>query len=207
MQIAESELIYLFRTSLVRKIILSLIQDTYCSSPMKRQQRPQRPVTRKWHPQSTRRVATATLLRAFHHYGTWWGWGLTPTPFHYIYHRVQSWGVRSIWEGRYTPLFLLYPYVYSVVTTPPLPPHPPFLGVQFNNKKQQSFLLTVSCCVVILSTTEEESFPIKKTTFSSMYSLLVLVHTLSTYLYICEYLFYLFNSKPVAKFIVPDWGI
>ncbi len=25
------------------------------------------------------------------------------TPFNYIYHYVQSWGVRSSWEGRYTP--------------------------------------------------------------------------------------------------------
>ncbi len=31
---------------------------------------------------------------------------------HYIYHHVQSWSVRSSWEGRY---ILLYPYMYSVV--------------------------------------------------------------------------------------------
>jgi hypothetical protein len=35
-----------------------------------------------------------------------------PTPFHYIYHHVQSCGVRSNWEGRYTPLIsTLPPYV------------------------------------------------------------------------------------------------
>jgi hypothetical protein len=28
----------------------------------------------------------------------WWGWGV-----HYNYHHVRSWGVRSSWEGRYTP--------------------------------------------------------------------------------------------------------
>ncbi len=115
------ELLCLFRTSLERKMILSLIQDTYeyCSAPMKRQQRPQRPVTRKWHPQSTHRVATATLLRAFHHDGTWWGWGLTPTPFRYIYHRVQSRGVRSIWEGRYTPPISTLPLCVLCSDTPP----------------------------------------------------------------------------------------
>jgi hypothetical protein len=53
----------------------------------------------------------------------------SPTPFHSIYHHVQSCCVYSIWEGRFTPpisplllyvlcgadtlpLFLLYPYVY-----------------------------------------------------------------------------------------------
>ncbi len=27
----------------------------------------------------------------------------TPSPFHYIYHHIQSCSVRSSWEGRYTP--------------------------------------------------------------------------------------------------------
>ncbi len=31
------------------------------------------------------------------------GGGCTPTSFHYIYHHEQSCGVRSSWEGRYTP--------------------------------------------------------------------------------------------------------
>ncbi len=31
------------------------------------------------------------------------GEGCTPAPFHYIYHHVQSCGVQSSWEGRYTP--------------------------------------------------------------------------------------------------------
>jgi hypothetical protein len=31
------------------------------------------------------------------------GGGFTPTPFQYIYHHVQIWGVRSSLEGRYTP--------------------------------------------------------------------------------------------------------
>jgi len=34
--------------------------------------------------------------------------GCMPTPFYYICHHIQSCGVRSSWEGRYTP-----PYVYS----------------------------------------------------------------------------------------------
>ncbi len=41
--------------------------------------------------------------------------GCTPSPFRSIYHHEQSFGVRSSWEGRSTPLFLLYPYLYSVV--------------------------------------------------------------------------------------------
>jgi hypothetical protein len=43
------------------------------------------------------------------------GW-CTPTPFHYIYHRVQSCGVRSAVERADTlPLFQFYSYMYSVV--------------------------------------------------------------------------------------------
>ncbi len=61
----------------------------------------------------THRVATATFWRKFHHDGkispAWWGWR--------AHHRIQSWGVRSRWEGRYTPSFHLYPYMYSVAET------------------------------------------------------------------------------------------
>jgi hypothetical protein len=36
-------------------------------------------------------------------------------PHHHIYHHVQDCCVRSSWEDRYTvPLFLLYPFMYSV---------------------------------------------------------------------------------------------
>jgi hypothetical protein len=46
------------------------------------------------------------------------GGGCTPTPFHYIYHHVQSCGIGSSWEGSSTPpLFLLYPYMFSVLWT------------------------------------------------------------------------------------------
>jgi hypothetical protein len=39
-----------------------------------------------------------------------------PTPFHYIYHRVQSFYVCPSWEGRYTPPISNLPlYMYSVV--------------------------------------------------------------------------------------------
>ncbi len=39
----------------------------------------------------------------------------SPTPFHYIYQQVQSFGVLSSWEGRYTlPIVLLYSYMYTV---------------------------------------------------------------------------------------------
>ncbi len=42
----------------------------------------------------------------------WWGWESTPTSFHYIYHHVQSCGVRYRWEGRFTtPLSTLPQYV------------------------------------------------------------------------------------------------
>ncbi len=38
--------------------------------------------------------------------------GCTPTPFHYIYHHVQSCSVRSSWNGRYThPISSLSLYV------------------------------------------------------------------------------------------------
>ncbi len=68
------------------------------------------------------RVATVTFFRTFHHdrkiIPGWWGGGgarCTPTPCHSIYHQVQSCGLRSSWKGRYIPLFLPYPYMYSVV--------------------------------------------------------------------------------------------
>ncbi len=32
-----------------------------------------------------------------------------PTPFYYIYHHIQCWGVRSSWEGRYTPAISTLP--------------------------------------------------------------------------------------------------
>jgi hypothetical protein len=64
------------------------------------------------------RVATTSFWCAFHQDGKmspgWLGLGYTLTPFHYIYHHVQSWCVRSSWEGRYTrpistlPLYVLY---------------------------------------------------------------------------------------------------
>ncbi len=45
------------------------------------------------------------------------GGGYTPAPFHSIYHHVQSFSVRSSWEGMQNAdtfiLFHLYPYVLS----------------------------------------------------------------------------------------------
>ncbi len=38
--------------------------------------------------------------------------GNTPTSFHYIYHHVQSCGVRSSWRADTLPIFHLYPYVF-----------------------------------------------------------------------------------------------
>ncbi len=73
------------------------------------------PHARRW-AQSTHRVATATFWRRY--IPSWWKnkpslvrvGGCTPTPLHYIYHQVQSCGVCSSWEGRYThPYFLIYP--------------------------------------------------------------------------------------------------
>ena len=69
------------------------------------------------------RLAMATW-RIFHHDGKIspepLGGGCTPTPFHYIYHHVQSCILRSNWEGRYTlPISTLPLYVlcgsYTVV--------------------------------------------------------------------------------------------
>jgi hypothetical protein len=45
--------------------------------------------------------------------------GARPTPFRCIYHHVHSFSVRSSLKGRYStlPLFLLYPYMYSVLAS------------------------------------------------------------------------------------------
>ncbi len=43
------------------------------------------------------------------------GGGCTPTHFHYVYHHEQSCGVHSSFSLDTLPLFLLYPYMYSVV--------------------------------------------------------------------------------------------
>ncbi len=64
------------------------------------------------------RSGNSQFVATFHHDGknspAWWrcGWCM-PTPFHYIYHHVQSCSVRPSWEGRYTqpisslPLYVL----------------------------------------------------------------------------------------------------
>ncbi len=64
------------------------------------------------------RVETDTFWRKFHHNGKiCQGWcgedgGCTPTPFHSIYHHLQSCDVRSSWEGWYThPISFLVIYL------------------------------------------------------------------------------------------------
>jgi len=64
-------------------------------------------------------VQTMTsFLRTVHHDGefspAWWGWNGARPSFHSIYHHEQSCGVRSSWEGRYTPHFTSTQF-YSVV--------------------------------------------------------------------------------------------
>ncbi len=49
------------------------------------------------------------MMEKFAHAGE--GGRCTPTPFHYIYHHVQSW--MSAERACTLPLFLLYPYIYS----------------------------------------------------------------------------------------------
>ncbi len=89
--------------------------------------------TVKLFPQSTHRVAMATFCRTFHHGGkispAWWGWGCTPptppppTPLYLPSHK-KLWCTYIPAEKADTlHLFLLYPYMYSMVTPPP--PHPP----------------------------------------------------------------------------------
>ncbi len=76
-------------------------------------------------PQSTHRVTIATFWCTFHHDGiispavVRVGRGARPPPFHYIYIMyVQSFGVRSSWEGRYTlPISTLPRYVLCVCKT------------------------------------------------------------------------------------------
>jgi hypothetical protein len=60
----------------------------------------------------------ATFWSTFQHDGkispAWWGWGVHAQPplIHYIYHHVQSCGISSSWEGRYTsPASTLLLYV------------------------------------------------------------------------------------------------
>jgi hypothetical protein len=57
--------------------------------------------------QSTHRVTMATFWRIFHHdkknLPSLVRWGVHAHPVHYIYHHAQSCGVRSSWEGRYSP--------------------------------------------------------------------------------------------------------
>jgi hypothetical protein len=76
-------------------------------------------------PQSTHRVAMAAFWCTYYHEGKnrpdgrgGGGARCTPSPFHCIYHHVQSCGVPyAPAEGADThSLFLLYPYMYSVVS-------------------------------------------------------------------------------------------
>ncbi len=59
-------------------------------------------------PESTHRVAMATFWRTYPHdckiSPAWWGWRrMHALPFHSIYRHEKSCGVRSSWEGGYTP--------------------------------------------------------------------------------------------------------
>ncbi len=72
-------------------------------------------------PQSTHRTAMGTFWRKFHHDGkispAWCGWrvhGPPPFTLSTITSKVVVY-VSFSWEGRYTPLFLLYPYMYSMI--------------------------------------------------------------------------------------------
>ncbi len=68
----------------------------------------------------TGRMAMATLLHTFHHDGQispdWWGWEVHahPLSLYCIYHQLQK---CTLMEGRYSLPILLYPYMYSVVTS------------------------------------------------------------------------------------------
>ncbi len=73
----------------------------------------------KWKPESSHRVAMTSFWRSVSIMMEKWAQpveegGSTHTPFHYIYHHIQSCGVRSRWEDRYPPLFLLYPCMYTL---------------------------------------------------------------------------------------------
>jgi hypothetical protein len=66
--------------------------------------------------------------------------GCTPAPFRYIYHLVQSCGVRSSWEGRFTPPSSTLPQYllcdwYSLATCDPQ--HPLYLRSCILQKKQK----------------------------------------------------------------------
>ncbi len=76
--------------------------------------------------QSTHRVAMATFWRTFNHDGkispACWRWGLPrPSPFTLSTISKQSCGVRSGWEGRYTPPISPLPLYVLCGSTPRSP--------------------------------------------------------------------------------------
>jgi hypothetical protein len=78
----------------------------------------------------------------------------TPTLFHYIYHHVQSCGVRSSGGGGYTPpistlpLYVLCapqykPQIYCTATPTPSQLEPVFLVQQYSSVHKMLFLYVV----------------------------------------------------------------
>ncbi len=97
-------------------------------------------------PWSTHRVANATFWRTFHHDGkispAWWGRGMHP-PSLYQPSRTKLWcTVHSSWEGWYIPLFLLYPYMYSVLQPPGI------LWTQFSGQTHSPYFYSPSICIL-----------------------------------------------------------
>ncbi len=67
------------------------------------------------------RVAPATFWRTFHHDGKigpgWWGWGMHAHPLSLnLPSRPKLWCTPQL-RGQTLPLYLLYPYIYSVENT------------------------------------------------------------------------------------------
>ncbi len=69
-------------------------------------------------PQSTHRVAIADFWRISYPDGKispgWCGGGVHAHSLSAYYRHVQSYSIRSCWEGRYTPSISSLPYIYSV---------------------------------------------------------------------------------------------
>jgi hypothetical protein len=91
------------------------------------------------HRVDTQRVAMATFWRTFHHDGkfsqAWWGWGDARPPPFTLSTITSKVVVYPHLRGQIHSLFLLYPYMYSVVWTTPPPPPP-----------TGSCSITVKCC-------------------------------------------------------------
>ncbi len=99
----------------------------------------------------------ATFWRKFHHDGKFspnpdvGGGPSTPSPFHSIYHHDQSCGVRSSWEGRYTPPISTLPF------SPLWPPPQVFIADTHNEPVNESKISSTTSQDIPLASTPTQT--------------------------------------------------